>query len=433
MLNTFWTKIVLIILTTIGITSCVKEVNTIGDDLIGGQETVTIFTDTIQVSTFVKRVDSVKSSNQNFVMIGAINDPKFGKTTTKLYSQVLLEKNNIDFGAGVSLDSIVLLMPYASFYGDSTSEQNFKIYEVNEKIDTFKTYSNQSYSTSTLLGEHTFTPRLKITNDDGDQEFSTLRIPLNSDFGQRILDQSGQPALENDDNFKDFFNGLSIEPANNHSQGQGGLFVFEFEKLKVRLFYNTPSSSDSIDFVFTSSSEHLGNFTHENNYSGTEAGNAINKVNSENLYLQGLAGLQTVIDFPTLDSLQNSLGGKSVTINKAFLQIYRTTDTLEIFKPSTGFLLNEYRLPKDGSSTDSNYYPIIDDNVGGFYNQEDNLYTFNITRYLSRRMLDVQNKEKLYLRNNTYTSLQSTVLKGVSEINGDQKMTLNVIYTKNKN
>ncbi|MGB0870613.1 MAG: DUF4270 domain-containing protein [Flavobacteriales bacterium] len=426
MLKTFWGKLTLLTLASMVIFSCVKETNTIGDDLIGGQDTETIFTDTIQVTTSVKVIDSVNSANKNFVMIGAINDPKFGKTESNLFSQVLLEKNNIDFGAGANLDSIVLILPYSGYYGDTTSSQTFNIHEVTEVIDTFKQFSHQNYAyDASPIGTSTFVPHVK----SGDS-YNSLRIKLDDSFGEKIFSKSGQAELKDDESFKDFIKGLAIIPENNHNSEEGALFIVEFQNIKMRLFYNTPTSSDSINFVFTSSSEHLNEYKH--NYAGTPAGATIGTEDNELLFLQGLSGIETVVDFPTIHSLQESLGGSSVTINKAFLQIYRTTDTLENFRPSLSLLINEFRKPTSGTSEDLNYYPILDDASNGVYDQEENVYRFNITRYLSDRMLNDNSNEKLYIRNQSYTSLFRTVMKGVDPVNGNKKMTLNVVYTKNK-
>lgn len=432
MLKNIWGKLTLGTLVVISLISCVKEENKIGDDLIGGQNTITQFIDTVEVSTRIKVVDSVKSANLNYSILGAINDPKFGKTTASLYSQLFLEQNNINFQAGATLDSIVLILPYLDYYGDTTTNQNFKIFEVSEVIDTFKTYSNESYTTSDVIGDHTFTPHPVESSSGSSEEFGDLRIPLHNSFGEKIMAKSGLPELENDDNFKAFIKGIAIIPENNHAQSDGALFTFDYQKIKVRLFYSVGTSvHDSINFVFTNSTQHLNHYVHD--FQGSDAASSFGQLNTENLYIQGLAGLEVEVDFPNIDDLQEALGGTSVAINKAVLQVHRSTDTLANYTAPTLLLANEYRKPTNGSSDEYNYYQILDGSkVGGLYNKEENLYNFTITRYLNQRLKGLSS-EKLYLRSYSYRALDRVILSGITETDEAKKMKLNVIYTVNDN
>jgi len=432
MLKHIWSQLTLGTLLVISVISCVKEENKIGEDLIGGQNTVTQFTDTIEISTKLKIVDSVKSSNLNYSMIGAINDPKFGKTSASLYSQLFLEQNSIDFGTNATFDSIVLILPYQSYYGDTTSSQQFKVYEVSEVIDTFKTYSNQTYTTSDVIGDQTFTPHPVESVSGSTEAFSNLRIRLTDAFGEKIMSKSGQTELENDDNFIDFIKGFAVIPENNHAEEEGALFTFDYQKIKVRLFYQFNGAADSLNFVCTSSSQRLNAYDHFD-YNNSEVALSFGQLNSEYIYVQGLAGLEVEIDFPNIDKLQDALGGESVAINKAMLQIHRSTDTLANYSAPAAMLVNEYRTPKNNSSDEFNYYQILDaGQVGGVYNADENLYNFTITRYLNERIKGLST-EKLYLRSYTYRTLERVVLAGLSGTDESKKMKLNVVYTVNDN
>jgi len=432
MLKNIWSLLTLGSLLVISVISCVKEENKIGDDLINGQNTVTLFTDTIEISTRIKIVDSVKSANLNYSTLGAINDPKFGKTSASLYSELFLEQNNIDFGSSATLDSIVLILPYLGYYGDTTSNQSFKIYEVNETIDTFKVYSNQSYTTSDLIGDYTFNPHPVKSGTGSNEKFGELRIPLLNTFGQKIFSKSGQPELENDDNFKAFIKGIAIIPDNNQAVSEGALFTFDYQKIKARMFYSVGATQDSINFVFTNSTQHLNTYNHFD-YQNSEAALSFGQLNAEDLYIQGLAGLEIEVDFPNIEQLQDSLGGESVAINRAVLQVHRSTDTLSNFKAPNLLLVNEYRKPSGNDAGDLNYYQILDGNkVGGLYNTDENLYNFTITRYFNQRLKGLSS-EKLYLRSYSYRALERVILSGVSGADDNKKMKLNVVYTVNDN
>ncbi len=432
MFKHIWSQLTLGTLLVISVISCVKEENKIGDNLVGGVNTTTHFIDTVEISTKIKIVDSVKSANLNYSILGAINDPKFGKTNASLYSQLFLEQNNIDFGSGAQLDSIVMILPYLDYYGDTTSNQQFNIYEVSEAIDTFKTYSNATYTVSDVIGNQPFTPHPVKSKSGSSETFNDLRIPLTNAFGNKIMSKSGLSELENDDNFKAFIKGFAIIPENNHAQEDGALFTFDYQKIKIRLFYHVGTVHDSINFICTNTTQRLNSYDHLD-YQNSDVLTSIGQLNTENLYIQGLAGLEVEIDFPNIDSLQKALGGESVVINKAVLQVNRTTDTLANFTAPIALLANEYRKPIDGSTDELNYYQIIDGNkVGGLYNSDENLYNFTITRYLNQRLKGLSS-EKLYLRSFTYRALDRVVLMGATGADETKKMKLNIVYTVNDN
>ncbi|MGB0428663.1 MAG: DUF4270 family protein, partial [Flavobacteriales bacterium] len=349
------------------LSSCKKEENNIGKNLIDINNSTSFFTDTLSTSTTFHLVDTVETLNKNFVVMGAINDETFGKKEAHLYSQLLLSQNNIEFEPGTQFDSIVLLMPYAAYYGDTTSSQSISIYEVAETIDTIKKFSHENY---TLLGDaiasKQFTPQVYVSDEDGGQISNTLRVKLASEFGQKIMDKSGELELENDDNFSNYIKGLAIKFDNNHAGQEGALFRFDYLSTKVRLYYTLDGESKDLDFVFTASANRLNEYV--NHYETAPLQASLNQENSAQLFLQGLAGVEVVIDFPHIEQFLESVAqdGEKIFINRALLQLHRETDTLSQFPSPIVCLLNEYRSPKDGSSSEKEYYSILGhSDIGG--------------------------------------------------------------------
>lgn len=116
--------------------------------------------DTSTVITKLQRQDSVISNFTERSVLGHFNDPVFGKTTASIALGVTMPSVNYSFGTSPTLDSAVLVLPYAEFYGDSVGAKfTIEVRQLNESIynETSKTYySNKQWQTnSTLLATKT--------------------------------------------------------------------------------------------------------------------------------------------------------------------------------------------------------------------------------------------------------------------------------------
>src|SRR5690625_245864 len=125
---------VLAILFTLG--SC-NEYTLLGDDMTDGAgngETLKTDTFTIKTDVIFKNQDSVYSTSSTNVTSGVINDdPVFGKTISSIYAQFGLAKAEAGFsGPNPALDSIVLSLRYAGYYGDSLGTQTYTVYQIKD-------------------------------------------------------------------------------------------------------------------------------------------------------------------------------------------------------------------------------------------------------------------------------------------------------------
>ena len=119
-------------------TSCKKENNEIGSDIIGNRSGFNVqVTDTFDVIAYTSLADSVDTRFLSYYMLGQTNDPVIGKTTANLVTQFLYPVSGFSF-TNFTIDSVVLQLRYAgptAVYGNNTT-QTIKVYEIAEDLPT---------------------------------------------------------------------------------------------------------------------------------------------------------------------------------------------------------------------------------------------------------------------------------------------------------
>ncbi len=401
--------------------ACDKEENNLGDGLIGDSELNHFTSDSTAITTSYRLIDSVKTLDPNFPIIGASNDAYFGKSQASFFTELNLSQNDLDFGANASLDSIVLNIKYVNFYGDTSLNQHFLVYQLSENVDTAKKYSNQSYQTGAIIGDINFYPQIRsVKTVDGEEEvtFLSQSLKLDDSFGNNILSKSGEDELKNNDNFVDFFNGLLIEPQNEFDLDEGTFVTLNYEASNIQLFYTNDSGSDSLDFIFNTNTTSLSHFEHD--LTGSNALTSLEAdSNTNELYIQSLAGMDVEFKFPEI------LESDSIYVNKAVLIMPRNVDTVLNFQTYPNLRLEHYNIEDD------EYDAIIDENTyKGDFHPENNQYEFVITRYI-QELISGKTDKSLYLRSQSNFSGTKTILNGVNH--PDNKIKLHLTYSKEKN
>lgn len=343
----------------------------VGEDLLDDDRIVSTFTDTVTIQSRTVRGDSVLTFAPGPIwlstyLLGDYQDPVFGSTYTEIYARPTLELSQFsylrpDFSTA-TLDSVVLVLPYNGdgFYGNT--EQAFSI-EVFELLDSMTRdsayYSVNKLETKTLIGSKTFTPSLDSvtfidyrTTSPDTVSLSQLRVPLESTFGQRLIQADTSNYSTNGD-FQRFFRGLAVRPSTptdgmigfdlvpTNGAYDAGIYVY-FKRDTVPTQYRFPISYNSPVSAFI-----------ENDYSGTVIEPAIGSdAFSDSLsFIQGTAGLLMELEFPNLDELQD------IIVNKAELLIPIASlegDSPDVFPPADrlyAFYFNQ---------NSGNYVPIDD-------------------------------------------------------------------------
>ena len=405
-----------------------------GDNLnVDYTDTTTVFSYTLKEDSIITYNTSMASSTSSF-LAGNYMDPVFGYSSASIYAQLALSSTNIDFGSNLHLDSVVLSLKYAGYYGiDTNSLYSINIYELTDDLKVDSSYysnSNHLYD-NVALGSKSFIPDFNssVILKSGDTLSPQLRIRLNDSFGQRLLDLSGQSPFVDDDAFLEYFKGVLISFSNIATSSDKGLiYYFNLldENSKLTLYYSN-IDNDSLSFSFPFSSNHVIHSSFSHDYTGTEVETSLlDTTSGENkIYVQAMSGTKAAISFPYIkDWSQNN----SVAINKAELIITPDSDSYNTYLPNPQLSLLLDSLGSLSNVPDESFTNGYE--FDGAYDETTNTYTFNISLYFEDVISGKTSADyPLYLvSTNGYENAFRSALNGY--LNTTSGIKLKLTYTK---
>lgn len=379
----------------------------------------------LQIEAATEREDSVKTDELSLNLLGAYNDPVLGKVRASTYMQLRPAVSNIDLGSNPTADSIVLVIPYRSFYGDISKFnglQKFRAYRLREMMYKDSSY----YSSDTLLRDliplgvsNYLTPSLiDSVSVTGRKEAPQLRIKLDQSLAAEFI--SNPTSLVNADVFTAFFNGIYIDAETRLQNDEQGA-ILDFNLIggaRVDLFYkNDQNDSLRTSFIVNESSARYTRFNHVykpevvSSFDSFQAG-------KEKLYVHNMGGLRTKLRIPNLESWKN---GRNIIVHKALMTVSVDEITLGKYLPNPQ--LNIVLKDEDGNlilspdlSVNSTSYS------GGVYNTSSKTYSFNIARLLQAKLNGVITDEFFYIQpSGTGISSFRVILNGTESLNGPVK------------
>lgn len=414
--------------------SCEKK-EEIGFEVQPPEDKITVgFGDSCGLTAYTVRDDSVRTDETLLNLMGSYHDPVFGTSTAGFYVQFRLSDNNVSFGTNPVVDSIVLCLEYdGGYYGDLTTVQSARVFEVNETflIDSNYYSSDRFECNSTDLYTGHFKPNLKDSVFVDTLAYPPqLRLRLNNSLAQKFLNAS-TTELSDNPNFLLFFKGLYVvaDPVSVN----GAVINFDLLSANSKLvmyYHNDAYDTLTYNFVINENSARVNTFDHYG-YSGAShslqmqiAGDTVR--GEQNLYLQGMCGLKTYIRLPDLRPLLNN---GNVVINKAELIITPTPSLLNSYAQPDQLTLS--MINEDGSLSylPDQYYGTA--YFGGTYNTSNGDYRFNIATYIQYlvRYFDE------YVGKGLYLGLSGSAINaGRLALNGPKtsssNLRLEITYTK---
>ncbi len=392
-------KLLLLIGTIALLTSCDKDFNQIGSEVIGDDHFGLIKVDSQTVLAYNIATGQVETSNQPINSLGYYNNPFFGKTKASVVTQVLLDTVNPTIGTNPTVTKVELSLPYFSRLisrdatsGDSTYEldsiQGFNvvndkkvfnkiklsIYENNYTLRDLDASLNfldvQRYYSGETSVFDTYKNPIRLNDDsnlsqndefiyssaeiktyktvDGAQVVDTrsvpgMRIKLRNDFFQNKLFGTGAAGkLFNNSIFKDYFRGLYFKvDASPASPNQGSMSLLNFKQGKIIVTYN---------ITVTSSSGVVS--TKERKFAISLGGNSVNLLENDysNEYNSGLASNSNATTGAY--NLFPKGGEGSMSIIKLFgdqdVRGYSSTGTPTVGPNGIPDELDDLRNPSDG-------------------------------------------------------------------------------------
>jgi predicted small secreted protein len=342
----------LLILASFLIISSCNKPSGVGADLVLEDRVNFFFTDEIKVSMKTVIEDSIRIYdprpdrllNSRYYW-GKIEDHLFGSSRSAIYAQLIPTSYNPEFAdpatdSVYTIDSVILTLRYSDVrtFGHPDNPVGMKVFEVTEEMDYLSpVYSNKTYETGEMLGQLQFVPKPKqqvlvdtIVRDPH------VRIPLDPEFGQRLLDAPLTDFLT-DVAFTKAFNGIFLQPTDETDQ----LVAFNFFNALsgITLYYRTSGGvTNSYRMAFNRLHVIAPNF--ENDYTGTPVLASIESedTKAEKYYMQGLGGVNIAVSFDNLDLLAGSI------INKAEIEFAIAQENINsIFPPPNQIILAQKR------------------------------------------------------------------------------------------
>jgi hypothetical protein len=433
-----WFAALLIIITAGILTNCKDDDNELGLEIQPTSDKLNIATtDTTSIIAYSQLVDSIKTDETSLSLLGSMVDPVFGLSTASFYTQVRLSSAAFSFGTTPLPDSLVLMLDYDSFYGDSTAPVTVRVYELDAQllIDTTY-YSNESKAVkSTLLAEKTFVPDFVDSIAVYDDTLAPhLRINLTDitvSLALKLL-EAPTDSMETNSSFLNYFYGLYVEAVPANSGGQVIAFNLTSGLSKMVLFYNN-ATSDSLQFQYSINSNcaRFGHFDHDYSLGSSDfKAQVIDKdttLGKNILFEQALAGVKTFIRLP---NITNYYANGSIAVNEARLFL-SGAETEPVLTPATQLVLVK--------KTEDSYDYLTDQTIGatyfgGTYDEDNNGYWFRITQTVQdlMRSTDTDYGFELYISGGAINA-QRVLLYGTDPAvpdTVDKKMKLVITYTK---
>jgi hypothetical protein len=370
----------------IGFSACKQP--DLGLELQNPADNVTLLRyDSLNIRSTMEVDDSVKTDELSLNLLGSYNDPLLGLMRAGFYAQLRPSVSNINLGVNPKIDSVILVLPYRSAYGDLTKLnglQKFSVYQLEGSMDLASSY----YSTDTiqrkyLIGERELVPQLTDSvTVSGRKEIPQMRIKLlegPNGVGEQLINNPS--ALLSADAFVQFFKGIYVESSlSDNIPGNGAILDFSLQNgARMDVYYqNDANDSLRTTFVVNENSARFTRFNHT--YLPEILAMLDNGANTQaSFFVQNMSGFRGRIEFPTLLAWK---GDRNILLNKA--QLIIPVDPEFIGKYPPNILLNMVSKNSVGTLIKTPDLAVGSTYSLGEYVAGKHMYRFNITLYLQK-------------------------------------------------
>jgi len=341
-------------------------------------------TDSFAVQSTLEKEDSVKSDELVFNLLGSYQDPFLGLIKASVVSQFRPSISNIVLGEGFEADSLILVLPLRSAYGDVTKFnglQTFKVYRLEESLALSDIYFSNKLVTVSVNPIGILGPIIPLLSDSakvtGKKEAPQLRIPLDLNIANEIA--ANPSSLVSADAFLSLFKGLMITSELPIVQnGKGAILDLNLlSGARIDLFYKN-STNDSLRISFIVN-ENAARFTQFNHQYSQQIQNLISNpgLGQDYSFVQTMGGLRTKIQFPNLMAWK---AGRNILVNKARLFVPIDSSAIGIYPVNPQ--LNLITKTENGTLSVIPDLLVGEDYAGSSYKTATKQYEFNITRYI---------------------------------------------------
>jgi hypothetical protein len=365
----------------------------IGKDLINTDSRISIC-DTFLVELSNVLFDSMTTSNTDSLLIGQYADDRLGIINSKCYFRVKIP-TSVTIQEGDVFDSISLVVKLNGYsYGDTTKKVNWNVYRLSEMLKLNE--NGYLYNMSSFkyfddpIGEVSFKPYPSKTQE--------INIPIDHNLGNTLFDMviNRDEKVESDENFFNYFNGITIAPSNTDLNNLLGVTVNdtslvmriyahrdEEEKVDIELDFGVETGELPFSQITCNRASTIIESLTKQQYSLSST-----LTNNES-YIQGGTGIMTRVDIPELMKIQEA---ENTLLMKAELILYPIVGTYQTpMLPSKLVFykcnkLNEMEYNYTNETTNESIYGTI--NIGTDLYNESTYYSIDITKYIKDELSD---------------------------------------------
>jgi uncharacterized protein YozE (UPF0346 family) len=357
MYNNSSVKKILLLASIVFLYSCDKDYNSIGDDLIGGNN-FDFSSDISDVVAYNQKIGPVQSNNLDINALGIYEDPAFGKTTANFATQLSISPLSPTIGPNAVIESVVLTIPYFvdssktttntdgshtyvldSIYGPEDAVIKLSVYEsgyfmreldpISGFLEKQMFFTNQNSDFDNVKigtrlnndpnvdqndafffdpSEYVVTVKDPKTNADTPVNMPpAMRLNLDTNFFKtKILDAAASGKLATNVIFKEYFRGLYFKVEKSGSSDAAmAMLNFKSKDAKITIKYKEDTSvTDNTKVektIVLNLSGNMVSLLEQSNpnplYSNaTNSSNVNTTLGDEKLYLKGGEGSMAIIE-----------------------------------------------------------------------------------------------------------------------------------------
>ncbi|MCI0522482.1 MAG: DUF4270 domain-containing protein [Bacteroidales bacterium] len=292
------------------LSSCSDDPTNIGIGLLPEDDFVRIVsTDTVSIKAYTMYDESSVTTNSTELTAGGIRDIYFGTTTCEFITQLRLITPWNDYV--YTVDSIFFRFLASEIDGDTSGVHYLRLYETGTFLrDTVEYFSNQDPDTIKFLGEYPL-PALKAD--------SSYSIRLENWVAEYLLRDTSMflPATEF---YTDYFKGLYVALRSEADPVLISMTAADSPLALTIHFHDTSDTKYTYSFVATERAVNYNKYKHD--FTTADPDKQIKHINDlvtdTVVYLQGLKGVYTRLDLPSLSSFREE--GR-IAVNEARLYV----------------------------------------------------------------------------------------------------------------
>lgn len=376
-------KALIVTLVAILTLSCNDTLDQVGFSVQPDQDRLAVGIDTLHMQSRTVRVDSMYAKTK-YPVLGEYIDPVFGSVKSDYLGEFYFPEG-AGFEAGADIDSVRVVVSYATMMGDSLAPMELSVYEVTKSLKGVSKYTHndpEAYvDMSAPLGRQVFTGKNSTyraetyTSGYNTETYKVydINVTLPTEIGERFLAEYNKPGhgkMVDADSFREFFPGLFFTT----SFGNSTMLNVSFTSLHVHYHYLDEKGSstqqdtirnDAMRLFITPEVTQVNHIRNDNDQLLGES--------ATHTYVKSPAGVNTEITFP-LSQIYDKL--KSQALNLANFTIYAMPDAIE--NPMVKLSPPDYLLLVNRDSLDGFFeQKKMHDNITSFLSAKFNPTTYS--------------------------------------------------------